>query len=61
MFMGNNAVVGSAIYVNKLDFCSWSSYYPPYFYNTSNVFRWPFISYKYVVITSYVCIAINII
>ena len=48
VFMGNNAVVGSAIYVNELDFCAWSSYYPPYFHNTSNVFQWPFISYKYV-------------
>ena len=44
-FMGNNATVGSAIYANKLDFCSWYSYYPPFFNDTSSVLRWPFISY----------------
>ena len=44
-FIGNNAIVGSAIYTNVLDFCAWSSYYPPFFNNISSVFRWPFISY----------------
>ena len=43
-FIDNSAIVGAAIYTNKLEFCSWSSYYP-YFYNTSSVLRWPFISY----------------
>ena len=45
IFIGNNAIVGSAIYINELDFCSWSSFYYPFFYNTSSVLRWPFISY----------------
>lgn len=49
-FEGNNAIVGSAIYANLLGLCSWSSYYPPHFHNTSSVFRWPFISYEYVII-----------
>ena len=47
-FIGNNALVGSAIYTNKLDLCSWASYYPPFFNSTRDIFRWPFISYKYV-------------
>ena len=45
-FVGNNALVGSAIFTNRLDLCSWASYYPPFFNNTNSTFQWPFISYK---------------
>lgn len=47
-FIGNNAIVGPAIYTNKLDFCAWTSYYPPFFSNSSSVLQWPFITYMYV-------------
>ena len=47
MFAGNTAIIGSAIYANNLDLCSWYSFDPPYFYtNRSDVLRWPFMSYR---------------
>ena len=47
-FTGNRAIIGSAVYADSLDLCSWYSYDPPYFYaNRSNVLRWPFVSYGY--------------
>ena len=47
-FTGNRAIIGSAVYANNLDLCSWYSYGTPYFYNNrSNVLRWPFVSYGY--------------
>ena len=47
-FAGNRAIIGSAVYANNLDLCSWYSYGTPYFYtNRSNVLRWPFVSYGY--------------
>ena len=63
-FSGNNAIVGSAVYTNLMDLCSWSSYQPPYFDNTSSVFRWPFISYEYVHVfielsIKYVCVLLE--
>ena len=48
MFAGNRAIIGSAIYANNLDLCSWYSIESPYFYtNRSEILRWPFISYRY--------------
>lgn len=48
IFAGNKALVGSAIYANGLDLCSWASYSTPYFNNTNQVLRWPIITYRYV-------------
>ncbi|XP_065907815.1 uncharacterized protein [Dysidea avara] len=46
-FSGNRALIGSAVYANDLNFCSWYTYSTPYFYsNISNVLRWPFVSYS---------------
>ena len=47
-FSGNTAITGPAIYANQLDLCSWYTNRPPYFNDTSQVLRWPIISYKYV-------------
>ena len=47
-FSGNRAITGPAIFTNQLDLCSWYTNYPPYFNDTSQVLRWPFIYYKYV-------------
>ena len=49
MFAGNRAVIGSAIYANNLDLCSWYSFDPPYFYtNRSEILRWnDIIFYEY--------------
>ncbi|XP_065905479.1 uncharacterized protein [Dysidea avara] len=45
-FTGNDAIVGSDIYADHLDYCSWYSNSHPYFQsNMRNIFRWPFISY----------------
>ena len=49
VFAGNKALVGSAIYANGLDLCSWVSYSPPYFGNTNQVLRWPIITYRCVI------------
>jgi len=47
-FTGNRALIGSAVYANRVDLCSWYSFETPYFYtDTSDVLRWPFISYRY--------------
>ena len=49
IFTDNNAIVGSAIFANDLDLCSWFSYSDPFFYfNASNILRSPFITYEYV-------------
>ena len=48
-FTGNQALAGSAIYTNELKLCSWVTYSPPYFSDTDQVLRWPFIIYGYVV------------
>jgi len=49
IFTDNNAIVGSAIFANDLDLCSWFSYSDPFFYfNASDILRSPFITYKYV-------------
>ncbi|XP_065906418.1 uncharacterized protein [Dysidea avara] len=46
-FTDNRALIGSAIYANGLNYCSWYSYSSPYFYsNISSVLRWPFVSYS---------------
>ncbi|XP_065904297.1 uncharacterized protein [Dysidea avara] len=46
-FTDNNAIVGSAIFANELDFCSWFSYSEPFFYfDASNILRSPFIIYN---------------
>ena len=46
-FAGNRAIIGSAIYTNNLDLCSWYSINSPYFYtNRSEILRWPFVSYR---------------
>ena len=48
MFAGNRAIIGSAIYANNLDLCSWYSFEPPYFYtNRSDILRWRAMSYEY--------------
>lgn len=46
-FAGNQALVGSTIYANGLDLCSWVSYSPPYFSDVAHVLRWPLITYRY--------------
>ena len=46
-FAGNQALIGSAIYANGLDLCSWVSYSSPYFSDISHVLRWPLITYGY--------------
>ena len=48
-FAGNRALIGSAVYANRINLCSWYSYEAPYFYtDSSDVLRWPFVSYGYV-------------
>ena len=47
-FAGNRAIIGSAVYANTLDLCSWYSFELPHFYtNRSDILRWPFVSYGY--------------
>ena len=46
-FAGNEALVGSAIYANGLDLCSWVSYSAPYFSDNKHVLRWSLITYGY--------------
>ena len=56
-FTDNNAIVGSAIFANELDFCSWFSNSHPFFhFDASNIFRSPFITYKCVYV--YICMCI---
>ncbi|XP_065897652.1 uncharacterized protein [Dysidea avara] len=43
-FVGNKAIVGSAMYANRLGLCSWYSYSPPYF-DLGNMLRSPFVTY----------------
>ena len=48
-FTGNRALIGSAIYANRMDLCSWYSFETPYFYtDSSDVLRWPFVTYGYI-------------
>ena len=49
-FAGNQALVGSAIYTNGLNHCSWVSYSSPYFSDIKHVLRWPLITYGYVAV-----------
>ena len=56
VFAGNKAIVGSAIYANGLNLCSWLSYSPPYFGDAHQVLRWPIITYRCVSFYSYVYI-----
>ena len=44
-FTNNRAVVGSAVFMNHIDLCSWTQKRYPYF-NTSAVFNWDFVHYK---------------
>ena len=44
-FEGNKAIIGSAIYTDRLDLCSWNSYDPPFYDNRSSILRWPFVTY----------------
>ena len=47
-FDNNKAVVGSDIYADKLDLCSWYSYDAPHFHSDAKeILRWPFIKYRY--------------
>ena len=55
-FSGNAAIIGPAISISQLNLCSWYTRYPPYFNESSQVLRWPIMSYKYVcACTLYVC------
>ena len=54
MFAGNRAIIGSAIYANNLDLCSWYSFNPPYFYSDrSKILHWSFISYRQLQLQNY--------
>ena len=44
-FTSNRAITGSAIYADTLDYCSWYSFDPPYFYTNGSVLHWPNITY----------------
>lgn len=44
-FTNNSALVGSAIYINQLNLCSWYTVEEPYF-DESLIIRWPFADYS---------------
>ena len=44
-FQSNKAIIGSAIYTDRLDLCSWNSYDPPFYDKKGSILRWPFVTY----------------
>ena len=44
-FESNRAIIGSAIYADRLDLCSWNSYYAPLYDDMRAILHWPFITY----------------
>ena len=48
-FRNNTAILGSALLVSRLSMCSWFSFAPPYFNNTS-ILDWPIWDFGWVVV-----------
>ena len=44
-FEGNKAIIGSAVYTDRLDLCSWNSNESPFHDDRSSILRWPFVDY----------------
>ncbi|XP_065899024.1 uncharacterized protein [Dysidea avara] len=44
-FAGNTAIVGSAMYIDRLDLCSWNSKLHPFF-SLDDTLRWSFVHYN---------------